>query len=545
MSGAGMKSDNAGAILGKLDSVHPAKLLAGFLHARKTGVLVFRDGGSRIVIHLHDGCVVCDRSLVRRESGFHQYLSSKGVITPEELQRFSKRAHSSGSDFVELVLQNSIIDAPTVDRMAEEYYWKSAPNIFAWRRGEYSYRDRSVQPVGEAASREDGARFIAEGMIDKYDALTVRDRLSRRMGAKLKAVPGLLDAQRLSAALGMDAVWNAVRLGETPTGILGQNKKDRVRIMAYLYALLTLGVAKFQGDASNKPTRRSKSNDPFERLFAEASRSVDRIHSEVASQSHEVDVGLEGIDLEHVSPEQLEGKLKKLLEVKRQRLAMMGGEAGLRSPIGDAESGEDASEDETLAPGAGEEFDAAFGVSSAEDDTLAPVAADDIGFTDFKEDPTLLDNQGYQFDPEPEDGGEAFGDMDITLGGNVKFGPEDSVESIITALKSFCDEGRWEEAESAWGELNLRGYDGADAAAYAGWARYHSPGEDPFAAGAGLIQKAIQKAPKMDLPYVLMGRIYLEENDSGMAELYFVKAVEVNSDCFEAKEFIRKIYASR
>ncbi|MCL4235446.1 MAG: DUF4388 domain-containing protein [Deltaproteobacteria bacterium] len=559
-----MTAEGAGIIKGKLDAVHPAKLLAGFLTAKKTGILTFQDAGSRLVIHLADGCVVCDRQIVSRDRNFAQYLVTRGQITADELANYTKRAKAEDRRPIDLMIEQKVIERPEVERLAEEFYWKSVPGLFSWRRGEYQFQDRAVAHEGQITSPEAAALFIVEGIAQKYDPLVIKERLAKRMESALKLVEprkdrdakdeevhslaAMVDADVLASKVQMGPVMSAIRKGATPSAVAAAMEGRRTHALAFVYALLTLGFVKFAGEGRRKPLHGAakRAADPFERLFEEASRGVDRIRAQVASGK--VAPKAPGIEVEieddELTPGALEEKLQKLLEIKRLKRQILAGQGG----DDDEDAGEPGEDDAPTMPPAASPGDFDFEL----DENDAP-QAELSGFTDFADsETTSLDAidtiegaPGYNFDPNPaEELVEGFGDLDLETA-NVRFGADDSVETILAALKNFCDENRWKEAEAAFAELTYRGYEGADALAYAGWARYHLGGDDPFAAGASLLQKAIQSNSKLDLPFLLMGRIYLEENDNGMAELYFVRAVEVNPDSFEAKDYIRKIYGGR
>ncbi len=143
-----------------------------------------------------------------------------------------------------------------------------------------------------------------------------------------------------------------------------------------------------------------------------------------------------------------------------------------------------------------------------------------------------------KYDPKIFRPGESVQD-DIV---EAAFVPGESFEAVVTALINYCQQKKWKDADKAFAELQMREQVTADILAMGGWARYHLSGDDPFARGAMLVQKGIDMDPKLDLPYLYMGRLYMEEGDHAMAELYFIRALEVNKDCFEAKDFMKKLY---
>ena len=159
----------------------------------------------------------------------------------------------------------------------------------------------------------------------------------------------------------------------------------------------------------------------------------------------------------------------------------------------------------------------------AEAESVAPAVADEPAFADL---PDL---------PEPE--AEAA----------PEFSENDPPVQLFQMAVALLDQEEWERAYRALTIALEHGYDTPEATVYQGWAFYNAfPNEpDRFIQAATLVQEGIDQNPAKATGYVVLGKMYFAERDRSMAELYFVKALEVDHDCREAKEYIRRIYQER
>ncbi|MCB1155833.1 hypothetical protein KDL45_19385, partial [bacterium] len=151
----------------------------------------------------------------------------------------------------------------------------------------------------------------------------VRERLKKRMDSPLKFNPKSRlpiepfenhpVAAQLFAAIKSDP-------GRPLAKFLGDLKdKSNHDTIGAIFGLLTMGVLRFglTEQRKRKVVERRRAaraaNDPFQKLFAEAAASVDRIHEEAkhSQQSGGVAEGDEAT--------QLRARLDKLMETKRQQ----------------------------------------------------------------------------------------------------------------------------------------------------------------------------------------------------------------------------------
>jgi hypothetical protein len=576
------------SIKGKLStSVHPAKLVVGFFKAKKSGLLTFRDGITEITLYLKNGCIVFDREAVHQLDDFGQYLVTKGVVTLKEYMQYRNTARDQNMAVRDVILFEKMIDTKLLESYAAQYYWETIPTVFSWRHGNWIFFEMESEIPAESVSRPKMIDFILKSIRDQYQPNIIHERLQKRFDTPTKVVEnGAVEPSELDRLPEAASILRHARQGKTLHEMLDAADSKRFEILSLAYGLLTLEVLKFAMSAEKKVEittvkRLKKAATPLDRAFLDALKSVDRIRQKVTDEPGEVEIPItveRPASLGNVPEsddeveEELQKRIQKLIDIKRKKRAMVEerikAEPSGKKPAETA-PGAPLDEEALLKTMMGEirreteETSATAGSKSAADvaeNTAEEGTPEGVPFNERDFDLDLFD-ESISAKPPEESGsgdpdfyheiepatseGQGLNDLGIPEDGKIRFGPEESVENIIKALRDFCEDGRWEEAEAAFNELVFREYETPDSLALGGWTRYHLPGPDPFAAGASLIQKAIEKNPGQELPYLMMGKIYMEENDRNMAELYLVRAIEVNRDCFEAKELIKKLYLAR
>ncbi|MCZ7585204.1 MAG: hypothetical protein M5R36_18760 [Deltaproteobacteria bacterium] len=315
------------------DAVHPAKLLTGFLKAKKSGVLRFRDGITVADVALAHGSVVYDRALAVRSRGFGNYLTDKDKIRPRQLRRLIALAGSQDRTLPEQLVADGVITPDELDAVLEQYYWDAADGVFGWRRGTYAFEEKDLAEDAGAAARDATLAFIVRGVAEHYDPLAIARRLQKRMHHALRVnADNDPPADALRGLPEAAAMLDAAAGGATLKEATGVSADDKALGMATAFALLTLGVLKFAVPEDKRrevaEVRRVRtSRDPLQKLFAAAMTSVDRIHERVARETREeIEVPIAPAGAEPRTTEQIENaerelqeKLDRLLELKRQR----------------------------------------------------------------------------------------------------------------------------------------------------------------------------------------------------------------------------------
>ncbi|MBZ0273881.1 DUF4388 domain-containing protein [bacterium] len=532
-------------------AVHPAKLLSGFLKARKTGELIFREGASERTLFLRNGCIVYPTARILEKTEFGDYLVSRGILTARENRGFRNRAKERGEAPYDLMVEDRILTRAELEEHRVKFDEETLSDVFSMTMGEFAFVECDIDVPDSEVSTAKTASAIVDGIVRHYNTLMISDRLIRRLKTPLRMNPhGFIDAEELRKVPVVARFLAEIRDDRPLKDVITNAGLNSTEGLAVCFGLLTLDVLKFiVPPAKRREIARARKarrrNDPFEKLYKEALASVEQIHERFKDEPRlsEMDVPV-GTTNEEIfrelgigadAPRELRERVARLLDLKRQRRAMLDEEGA---------AGEDAVA--TIAPGAGGEADAAddetglggagLDLGGEDDEDIGHEIAEDFdagfgadeSFTDFVDDQT-----------NPMDD---YGIGDPT---QVHFSPEEPDDTVYNALRTYSDEGRWDIANAAFEELKRRGSTDAGVLAYGGWVKYHLSNADPFGVASALIQEAINAQPAHDVPYLIMGKLYFEEGDKGMAELYLVKAVEKNSDCYEAKDLVKKIYETR
>jgi Tfp pilus assembly protein PilF len=116
-------------------------------------------------------------------------------------------------------------------------------------------------------------------------------------------------------------------------------------------------------------------------------------------------------------------------------------------------------------------------------------------------------------------------------------------EDLIKQANVLLDEGRWSDARQFLSRALEMNDKNADVYALLGWAIYK---DDPTGRNMQEAEQTIKKGIKLDpkryLHYLYLGKIYAAAKQRDFAELHFVKALELNVECTEAKEEIKRMY---
>jgi len=584
-------------IKGNFDQVHPAKLLFGFFQARKTGVLFVNDGVVKFYLYLSQGCLVPYKAGIYEEREYHRYLRSRGIITDEEFYAYSKQAREQGSNFVEFLLQLKITTRSDTEKLADEFYGKNVKGLFSWRHGGYSFYSTILPHLSEKVDQLQMLRTIVDGVREKYHPGMIEARLEKRMRTPLKPYPkSPLPLNDLLVTEQEQQVYEWIRNGATLSYILGESELGATDARALIFALLTINACKFATTAKKRQKNVDKSEqistiptDRLARLFSMAEKSVDRIHNEYKDRpptpayrerpTADEEIPIETDNMEEELRRRLQDHIQQL---KEQRPAVQAPEAAksvktvmrteepeepIPMPNASAEEMGELDMGDPFTDGHKDKDETSISdedeLQSMVDREMSEPPADDFASPDgFEEDLAGPDEVDFVLDGESdlklgeiEDNGEhLIGDADSGLdegfiedGAPIQFSDSDPPEHMFQLAVSLIDQEFYGKAHEVIRTALDRGLDNPLAKIYLGLAYYYDRAgdSDRFHKAAQYIQEGIAAVGKDPVGFLTLGKLYLEEGDKAMAELYFIKALEIDRDCIEAKEMIRKIYQER
>lgn len=134
--------------------------------------------------------------------------------------------------------------------------------------------------------------------------------------------------------------------------------------------------------------------------------------------------------------------------------------------------------------------------------------------------------------------------------------PEDyaqSLQNIVSDAEAFkigqhhLENGDFAKAEVAFRKALSLGTN-PEYNAYIGWCLYKKdPSQAPLVRNEAinLIKKTLSANPRFAKSYYFLGIIYKEDNQIDFAEMHFVKALELDKNCTEAKEELVKLYLKK
>lgn len=534
-------------VRGNFDQVHPAKLIYGFFKAGKTGVLVADDGIRKVNLYFLDGNLAIYEKGIHREKEFARYLNTHKMISTEELQSYTRLAKKERMSPVELMLEKRLLDKDLLHQTIEEFYKKNIVGLFSWRRGKYAFYEEILSDCQEQPTKTRTLRWVLEGIREKYDHVMIEKRLAKRMQTKLRlAQKTPVQISQLMRDEAEQKILQMIKDGATINTIMKESELGPTDSRSFIFGLLTIEGCKFESKGKKKKAggkvAEDAPSDSLEKLFKMAEQGVDRIHQTYADRpSATVDVPVEEMTPEETLKHRLKAKLSKIA-------AKRGGAAG------------QAKLDEDFTDATGEDAADLGDLSDSEADTIGPYAQpDDLG--DELASPDEIDaifgedNDVDLGDVESEDdrqaGKELKGDFDIPDSlfdetAPIEFSDEDTPENIYQLGISMVDQMMWSRARQIIQTAIDRGLSDPCAQAHLGLAIYmESSDPDRFQRAAGHVQECINQASNEPLGFLIMGKLFLKEGDFSMAEMYFVKALEIDRECTEAKEMIRKIYQER
>ncbi len=535
------------SIKGDLSQIHPARLLYGFFRAHKTGLLVVTDGVVKLRFYLRDGALFPYHQGIFAEPEFARFLQGQNLITEEERLNYLKLSEHEKVGTVELLVKRRIVDRDLAKKAADLFFQKNVVVFFSWRHGGYLFYDHELPGTDVPPTPVQTLQRILEGVREKYNPGMIEQRLAKRLQTTLKltaAPPAPLDLLLRNPA--DRQVVELIAAGATLERIMAESSLGPTDARALVFGLLTIDYCKFKPGIP-RPERAPKEatlpHDPLQRLFRIAEVSLDRIRRELARQERSAAVREEEITVteDEAHDEELRRRLldhlHKYNEERTTRddaLSKADEAVGHRSPAA-------ADLAEPRQPAAPLDEPAEELVAGPDAADVAPDDLGDVTLADLGEIPAKLDPAFTNFDEM------AVSEKLLDDSREMLFSAEDPPEQIFQLAVSLFEQSMWAKAREMFEIALQRGYDAPEVKARLGIALYFETTTDPqrFRNAAAWIQKAITQQPKNSVGYLYMGKLYQTEGDLSMAELYFVRAVEADPECTEAKEIIRRLYLDR
>jgi len=537
-----------GVVKGTLLQVPFPKVLNFINQAGKSGILALSQGKRKVHIHFDRGEIVYVTSSYFPDMGLGDFLMKEGKITLQVQEESVDKARASKMKQGAYLVEKGYLSPHDLFEALNKQVQEKLFSLFAWTEGEFFFKEGGIVDEEHRIVNISFPILLYRGVRSylPMDRPPIEFR-GRRESALVKRLTGRYKVEDLRLGPAETRVYHLVNGQHTMRQIISLSNTSKRAAYKVLYGLFLLELIGFPEAAktdqlklTTKKVKEEKSEKQkgyeisvAENVIRDAMASVDRIKKEVETEPE--------------FPREPERAPRR------------------PPPLHLAEEDEFAARvDETLAEGARPR--ASTRLESAPARPM-PKPADDFDLDAFDSpSPAQKDEEPYALGKDqhamaPQSGASAEADnewAEENLAGEEEIGGETTAgdESLFMDLEEYSnpedllkqanillDESRWSEARQFLDKALQLNDKNADAYALLGWAMFK---EDPTGQGAKDAEQTIKQGIKLDpkryLHYLYLGKIYAASNQRDFAELHFVKALELNVECSEAKEEIKRMY---
>ncbi|MBZ0271558.1 DUF4388 domain-containing protein [bacterium] len=506
--------DREAYVKGSLAHLPLPKTLNYIHQAKKTGILALALGPKKAHIHFDNGEIVHVTSSYFADQSLGEFLVQQRKITAEQASASLDATRSGPLKQGMFLIEHGHISPHDLYDALNTHVTLKLYRLFEWPEGDFFFKQGEIIEPEFRVLKIHMGNLIYVGIRDYYPMKTLPLEFRGRKEFPLFRRPDCPYREEDMAFGPMGTrVLSMVNGQHTLRQIVAHSKMKKGQIYKILYAMFLLGFIGFPESVQDRSRqtfreraqrrgatgadRQGYEVNIADDLIAEAVRSVERIHSTVAAGEP-----AESADLDLGEPIQ---------KVKAPAAAKAG--------AGELSLGLDEPHEEPEDDG-----DDIFG--------LAPESSSGLGWEDD------ASGAGAGFDePDANAYTASFETTDL--------GAYSTPEELMKQATYLTEESRWDEAERFLRRAIEVDPNWSPAYPHLGWAVYNRSGGVEVAESEAIVKEGLRRDPKNFEAFLILGKIYKAENQVDFAELHFVKAIELNVDCVEAKEEIKKIRASR
>jgi tetratricopeptide (TPR) repeat protein len=546
-------------VKGSLSQVPFPKVLNFVNQGGKTGVLAIARAKKKVHLHFLNGNIVYVTSSYVPGSTLGEFLVEEGKITKEQHEESLDQTRGTGLKQGLYLVEHRYLSPhelyETLHRQVmTKLYW-----LFEWTDGDFFFKDGGIVEESLRVIRVDLMRLVYTGVRDHMPLDRLPTEFRGRKESFLVRRPNVaFDIETLGLNPAESRVLAIINGQFTLRQVVTLAKMKKRAIYKILYGLFLTGVIGFpevlrvQGTSTPKAAvkPRKAKDESYEisagaDLIAQAMESVDRIHEEVsAEQSEEAAKSAEPAAAMEQPPASV------AQEEYSQMLSSESGE-NVDAQFGfDEESPDGFSREETPTEDSADDL---FGPEKTEavprereewemdeSEELPPEARTDsseesvdeteLELGDFESDTDMADEE-----PEPAREDEYVPEV----------GDFSDPEEIFQQATMLMSDARFDSADVFFRRALEMLPDRTEIYAYLGWTLYNSAQSEGKQLGPAeqMIKKGMGAGKNRYQHFLYLGKLYAEEQQYEFAELHFVKALEMNVDCAEAKEMIKRIHS--
>jgi len=533
-----------GYVKGSLAQVPFPKVLNFINQAGKSGILALSHGKRKVHIHFGRGEIVYVTSSYFPEMTLGDYLMKQGKISLQVQEDSLNRAREQKMKQGAYLVEKGFLSPHDLYTALNQQVLDKLYKLFSWTEGEFYFRE------GEIVAEEHRIinisfpnllfRGIRSHMPLSKPPIEFRGRKENKL---IKRMVGRFKVEDLRLAPSETRIYNLINSERTLRQIVALSNMSKAAAFKVLYALFLLEMIGFPESAkadqivmSQRGTRTPAADRQgyeiavSDDLFEEAMAGIDRIKEEVKRDTGEIEIdplaAAARLGLGQPKPRVTPAPDKPL-------------ETPSAVPPDVFKAGPPTAKDEMAAGLKAEPLDEGFSDTAAFDmgeEGLAP------GNEEKSPSPSDAD---WEAEPLPVGGQEELEPAaaeSMTTGFFADIDDFSNAEDLIKQAHYLIDEGQWDKARQFLEKALELEPSSSDAFTLLGWTIFNG-GDQPnrVTEAEGTIKKGLKLNPKAYLPFLYLGKIYAELNQYDFAELHFVKALELNVECSEAKEEIKRI----
>lgn len=547
-----------GFVKGSLTQVPFPKVLNFINLAGKSGILALSQGKRKVHIHFDRGELVYVTSSYFPDMSLGDYLVKEGKIEREVHEQALEDAREGNTKLGTYLVEKGHLSPHELYEALNSQVAKKLFKLFAWTEGEFFFREGEIIGEEHRILNISFPNLLYRG-IRFYLPMgrPPAEFRGRKENVLVKRLAGRYRIEDLKLGPADVRIFNLMNGERTLRQIVtagNMNKRSAYKVIYALYLLELVGFPEaYRSDKITTESKRrreprqkgrgfeiSVSND----LIAEAMASVDRIKQEVVADEAFAPApgGYQPSEPGRPTAARRDAVSDFISKVDESLASREGtsSEDFLSSQEDSFDAGDDGSFDTDDSFGGNARRGPAadpFGVASDRDRGFGDVSLGGAESLEPGGDQLSIDDYGIESDEDV--GGEAEDDDGLLMDAEDYSNPEDLVKQAGYLL----DDGNWDQAKRFLNKAIELDNKNADAYALLGWAMFNAePDPTAVAAAEKTIKKGLEIDPKRYLHFLYLGKIYAASKQYEFAELHFVKALELNVECSEAKEEIKRIH---
>ncbi|MCC6158626.1 MAG: DUF4388 domain-containing protein [Deltaproteobacteria bacterium] len=507
-------------VKGTLAQLPLPKALLYVHQAEKTGILAVTRGPKKVHIHFDRGHLVHVTSSYFPGLALGEYLVKEGRITQDVADESFENTRTGRTKQGMYLVEHGHLSPHELYEALNTHVLVKLQRLFEWPDGDIFFKQGEIVEAEHRILKTSVTNLVFTGIRDFFPMTTLPREFKGRKEMVMHRRPDCrIRVEDMAFGPMGSRVYNVVNGQRTLRQVIAGSKMPKGQAYKILYALFLMGFIGFP-ESLHESRRRAESSKT-----AKPAAEPGREGYEISIDEDLIAQALESVD--------------RIKETVKRREDPTG---WVDIPIASAPAAGRAQAEPVhpIAPEPADDLDLSLG-----DDSLDTTDFDaDLGDAE----PLDAADQGFSWDDDSPGFGDdqspaGFGDADITsyMETGDDLSSYTSADDLVKQAVYFIEEGRFDEAERYLNRAVEVEQDYAEAYPYLGWCIYNNSSGTDFVRAESIVKKGMAKKPGMYQAFLFLGKMYMRENQRDFAELHFVKALELNIDCAEAKEEIKNI----